>query len=156
MKNVDRSQKAIAFYSTRGCYGRLAAYMGFENALIAMVEDPEESRAFMEAITDHKIEIANKLIDAYGLDIYYTFDDIATANNLFLSPETYREVIKPCHERLTKAVTDRGVIYGAHTCGKCENLLTNYPTFCQHEKKAPLFCGFTTVYFSTTWENAGF
>ena len=126
LKDVDRSQQALAFCSTCGCYERLAAYMGFENALVAMAEDPDETRAFMEAITDHKIEIANKVIDAYGIDIYYNFDDIATANNLFISPATYREVIKPCHERLAKAVTDRGVIFGEHTCGKCEDILEDY------------------------------
>ena len=126
MANIDRTQKMIAYYSPCGCYERLASFMGFDNALIALAEDPDECGAFFDAVTDYKIELANKIIDAYGIDIYYNFDDIATANNLFMAPDTYREVIKPRHARLAKAVTDRGVIFGEHTCGRCEEILEDY------------------------------
>ncbi|MGI6217667.1 MAG: uroporphyrinogen decarboxylase family protein [Coriobacteriales bacterium] len=129
MNGIDRSEKLVFYYSACGVFERLAAYMGFADALVAIAENPDECRAFYEAFTDYKIAVAERIVDAYDIDVYYNFDDVATAKGLFISPDTYREVIKPCHARLAKAITDMGVIFGEHTCGKCEEIVPDYVDF---------------------------
>jgi len=126
MAKVDRSRVLVAYFHSCGVFERLVAFMGFENALIALAEDPDSCMEFFEAITDYKIKVANRIIDAYKPDVYVYFDDVASARNLFISPETYRRVIKPFHARTAKAVIGRGLIYSQHTCGKCEALLEDY------------------------------
>lgn len=123
---IDATEKVKGYFAAVGCFERLVSLMGYLEGMTALLEEPEECKAFFDAFTDYRIAVANKIIDAYDIDIYYNFDDIATANNLFISLDTYREVIKPYHAKLAQAVIDRGVIFAEHTCGRCENVLEDY------------------------------
>ncbi len=126
LKNVDRNEKAIGFFGCTGVYERLAAFMGFEDLLCALIEDPDECRAFFDAMADWKIKLFKKVNEAYHLDVYYYFDDVATVRGLFMSPETYREVIKPAQAKIAKAIIDEGVRFSMHCCGKCEDILEDF------------------------------
>lgn len=122
----SRNELVVNIFSACGLFERLAAFMGFENALCSLVEDPESCKEFFEAVADYRIACHNRMIDAYQPDVLTYFDDLATANGLFMSPKVYREVIKPAHQRIIEAVTSRGVIFSQHTCGKCEEIVGDY------------------------------
>lgn len=126
MADFIRGEQVVNVFSVCGLFERLAAFMGFENALCSLVEDPESCQEFFEAFADYKIAIHNRFIDAYNPDVLAYFDDMATANGLFMSPKTYREVIKPAHRRIIEGVTERGVIFAQHTCGKCQEIVPDY------------------------------
>lgn len=123
---VNRDEKIVAYYHPTGIFERLAAFMGFENALISMLTEPEACHEFFDAFTDYKIKVANKVIDAYQPELYVYFDDIANARSTFMSPEVYRELLKPYHKRFADAINGRGVIFSMHTCGRCEDILQDY------------------------------
>lgn len=123
MYHVDRNNQAVEFGCGNGVFERLAALMGFENALISMVEEPEICYDLMEAITDYKIELAKKVKEYYNPDLFTNYDDIATERGPFMSAEVYRKLIKPHHKRLHKAVRELGMIPVQHTCGYCEPLI---------------------------------
>ncbi|MEW8986797.1 MAG: uroporphyrinogen decarboxylase family protein [Bacillus sp. (in: firmicutes)] len=120
---VDRDQTAIEFGCGNGVFERLGALMGFEETLIALIEEPEACYELMEAITDYKIQFAKKVKEFYNPDIFNNYDDIATERGLFMSPDTYRKLIKPHHKRLNDAVRELGMIPIQHTCGLCESLI---------------------------------
>ncbi|MBI4857425.1 MAG: uroporphyrinogen-III decarboxylase [Acetobacterium woodii] len=122
----NRNELVVNVFSACGLFERMAAFMGFENALCSLVEDPDSCREFFEALADYRIACHNRFIDAYQPDVLTYFDDLATANGLFMSPKVYREVIKPSHQRIVEAVTSRGVIFSQHTCGKCEEIVGDY------------------------------
>lgn len=82
--------------------------MGFENALVAIALEPEEVNAFFEALTDYKVAVLDYIIDAYHPDTITYFDDVATQLNLFISPDTYRGLIKPHHKRFAQECLKRG------------------------------------------------
>ncbi len=124
--DMKRDEVVINVFSACGLFERLAAFMGFENALCSLVEDPESCQEFFEAFADYKIACHNRFIDGYQPDVLTYFDDLATANGLFMSPKVYREIIKPSHQRIIDAVTSRGVIFAQHTCGKCEEIVGDY------------------------------
>ncbi|MBC3798246.1 uroporphyrinogen decarboxylase family protein [Acetobacterium tundrae] len=126
LADVNRDEVIIDVFSPTGLFERLAAFMGFENTLCSLVEDPDSCREFFEAFADYKITCLNRFIDAYQPDVITYFDDLATANGLFMSPAVYRSVIKPSHKRIIEAVTSRGVIFNQHTCGKCEKIIEDY------------------------------
>jgi uroporphyrinogen-III decarboxylase len=126
LAGVNRDEVVINVYSPTGLFERLAAFMGFENTLCSLVEDPDSCREFFEAFADYKIACMNRFIDVYQPDVITYLDDLATANGLFMSPKVYREVIKPAHRRIIEAVTSRGVIFCQHTCGKCEKIIEDY------------------------------
>ena len=124
--NFNRKDKIQIILSVCGLFERMAALMGFENALISIAEDPESCREFLDAFSDYKIKTINKMIDCYQPDLLIFFDDIATARSLFMSKETWQSVFKPYLKKIVDAVTARGVIYGQHTCGRCEEILDDY------------------------------
>ncbi|MDZ5723697.1 uroporphyrinogen decarboxylase family protein [Acetobacterium sp. K1/6] len=126
MADFTPGEQVVNVFSVCGLFERLAAFMGFENALCSLVEDPESCQEFFEAFADYKIAIHNRFIEAYQPDVITYFDDLATANGLFMSPKVYREVIKPAHRRIIEAVTSRGVLFAQHTCGKCEEIVADY------------------------------
>lgn len=126
MREVDRTQKLVAFYHPCGIFERLASFIGFENALMALFTDPEACKEFFDAMTDYKIKVAGKIIDAYKPDVYGNFDDVASAKCTLMSPETYRQLIKPYHIKFSQYIKSRSCIYMQHTCGKCETLLEDF------------------------------
>lgn len=123
MTPVNREQTALEFGCGNGVFERLAALMGFEETLISLFEEPEACYELMETITDYKIEFARKVKEFYNPDIFNNYDDIATERGLFMSPDTYRKLIKPHHKRLHAAVRELGMIPIQHTCGLCESLI---------------------------------
>jgi hypothetical protein len=94
--------------------------------MIAMMEEPEACNELFTVITDFKIKQAEKAAKYYKADTFTNFDDIATERNLFMSPETYRKLIKPHHTRLNKAVIDLGMLPIQHTCGHAELCVADY------------------------------
>jgi hypothetical protein len=117
---VNRNQMAVGYLNRVGVFERLAACMGFENALIAMLEDPEVVNDFYTAVTDYKIKYVEKVAKYIKPDVITCADDVATVRNLFMSPETYRTLIKPHHKRLFTAIRNLGIIPVQHICGKPE------------------------------------
>lgn len=126
LHGIDRSETIIEYQSWNSQFLRLTHLMGFENALCAMYEEPEECYALMDAITDYKIEIVKKAAKYFEPDYFTHFDDVATERGLFMSPELYRQLIKPLHKKLNDAVREYGMYPMVHTCGKCEEIVGDF------------------------------
>jgi hypothetical protein len=119
----DTNTVVVDYGSGNGVFERLAAFMGFEEALAAMWEEPDAVNELFSAITDFKIKVAEKAKKYYRADSFTNYDDIATERNLFMSPETYRSLIKPHHKRLYDAVRNLDMIPIQHTCGHAEAVI---------------------------------
>lgn len=119
----DREHQVIDFGFGNGVFERLAALMGFEDALVAIASEPEEVNALFTAITDYKVAALDYIIDAYHPDTITYFDDVATQRNLFISPATYRKLIKPHHKRFAQECLKRGVMPIYHCCGYAQDII---------------------------------
>lgn len=119
----DREHEIVDFGFGNGVFERLAALMGFEDALVALVSEPEETNALFEAITDYKIKSLDYIIDAYHPDTITYFDDVATQRMLFMSPEVFRTTIKPHHKRFAQECLKRGIMPIYHCCGHAEMIV---------------------------------
>lgn len=126
MPPQDRENRVMQFMDSGGIFDRLVALMGFENALCALAIDPDTCMDFFEALTDFRVKFIERCIDVFNPDIYCIGDDVATSKDLFMSPETYRKVIKPFDARMAEVVRKRGVILERHCCGKCEELVPDF------------------------------
>ncbi len=122
----DREHECVDFGFGNGVFERLAALMGFVDSLVALVANPDEVTELFTAITDYKIASLDYIIDAYHPDTITYFDDIATEKNLFMSPEVYRELIKPHHKRFAQACLERNIIPIYHCCGHAEDLVEDF------------------------------
>ena len=119
----DREHQIIDFGFGNGVFERLAALMGFEDALIAIASEPEAVNELFTAITDYKVAALDYIIDAYHPDTITYFDDVATQRSLFVSPAAYRELIKPHHKRFAQECLKRGIIPIYHCCGHAEDIV---------------------------------
>ncbi|MCL1802026.1 MAG: hypothetical protein FWG30_00065 [Eubacteriaceae bacterium] len=120
---INRDVIGLDAFSLNCIYERLATLMGFEEALIALIEEPEASFELLSAITDWKIKVMEYYARYYKPDTYIFFDDVATEQRLFMAPETYRSLIKPLHTKLCNAAKEFGMIPIQHTCGKADSLV---------------------------------
>lgn len=123
---ISREDTPVEYQSWNAQFLRLTHLMGFENALCTLIEEPEESYALMDAITDYKIKIVKKAAQYFKPDFFTSFDDVAHERGLFMSPAVYRELIKPLHKKLNDAIKDAGMLPIMHTCGKCEDIVGDF------------------------------
>lgn len=100
-----------------GLWERLFSIMPFEDALCALLEEPEACYEFFGAVADHKIRLHDLVIKYYKPDVLIMHDDYGNHKNLFMAPDVWRELIKPHLKRVVEHVQSKGVIYEHHNCG---------------------------------------
>ncbi len=122
----DRSKQVVEYGCWNGQFLRLTHLMGFENALCALYEEPEACSALMSAITDYKIKLVERAAKYFKPDIITNYIDVATERGLFMSPQTYRELISPQQKRLNDAIKALGIKPFVHCCGKCEDIIPDF------------------------------
>jgi uroporphyrinogen decarboxylase len=92
---------------------------GMQEFLIDLAINPEIPAYIMGRLTDVYVENLRRVLDLAGdrLDMVYFYDDVATQNSLMISPETWRELVRPHHARLTELAHSRGVPVMYHCDG---------------------------------------
>lgn len=116
----DRVRRGVLL---SGYFERLIAVMGFEEAAIAMIEEPEAVSAFFEKLTDMNIQILDHMIDDFGCTTIKMHDDWSSQKAPFYSLATCREVIVPHFRRLVAHAHARGVTFTHHSCGNGVGLI---------------------------------
>jgi hypothetical protein len=119
-KSAYEDGKLVLCMVINGMFERLHAFMGFENALIALATEPEECYEYFKAAADWKIAYFKKIAKYYKVDVINAHDDYGSADRLFMSPQTWRELIKPHLKRMVDACHEEGIIYQHHSCGYIE------------------------------------
>ncbi len=113
----DRENKLSLIMLINGPFERTHALMGFVDASIAMLEEPEEYQALVDAIADYKIELVKRFAKYYRPDIMNMHDDFGASDRMLMSPETWRRFFKEPTRRIIQAVHDNGMLYQHHSCG---------------------------------------
>jgi len=106
-----------------GCFERLHALMGMENACCALLEEPEECAAFFERVMDYKIDLLTRLLDAYPIDVVEFSDDWGHQRSTFFSLDVLRTLIKPQMKRIAAFCDERDIPLLLHSCGKVETFI---------------------------------
>ena len=99
---------------------------GYDKWFLDIVLNPDLFTAMLDCIVDIDLAIGGKILDEIGkyVDCMFVHDDIATQQNLMVSPEHYRQFIKPRHKKifdLIKSKSDAKIIY--HTDGAVFDIL---------------------------------
>jgi len=88
--------------------------LGYENALMALIDDPVKAHALLERLTESSVAWAGAQAQA-GVDAVLISS--AFAGGGFLSRDMYAEFVLPYERRLADAVHARGHPVYTHTCG---------------------------------------
>ena len=99
---------------------------GFEDFLTRMALDEEFVRRFFERVLDYQKKVIRRYYGALGQYVHYTSsgDDFATQNAPFVSPDMFRELIKPYLKAridYTRQFTQAAFLH--HSCGSVPLLI---------------------------------
>ena len=125
MKGKDWEHQPIILHNG-GYFMTLMNMMGFADGLCAMEEEPEEVYELFDYLSQYYLEIEKGLLKYFHGDIYELADDTAAHNCPFISPDTYRKLVKPFHKREAELALDAGLKVGMHDCGKCECFIDDW------------------------------
>ena len=114
---VDRENKFIQIKDRVGLWERAFCTVPIVDLLCALLEEPEACERFFSAIADHKIKLHNYYLEYYRPDSLCMHDDFGSGTSLFMSPGTWRALIKPHLQRVIDNLSRQGVKYNHHCCG---------------------------------------
>ena len=80
----------------------------------------------LNRIVEYKSQYWQRALQEIGdlVDIIVEADDLATQNSLMLSPNTYRKLIKPHHQRLFRFIKDQASVkIFFHCCGAARPII---------------------------------
>ena len=103
-------------------FERAWSFRGIENFLMDLHLYPD----FVGELFDQILQYNMKIIDAalqYDIDGFYFGDDYGQQNGLIMSPDTWREFIKPGLKEMFGKVKDAGKVVALHCCGNISELL---------------------------------
>jgi len=96
---------------------------GLEQALVDFAERPAAAVALLEGCARFAAELAERAVREYPLDWLWTGDDVAGQQGLLLSPDTWRERVKPLLARVFAVGRRAGLPVAYHCCGALRPLI---------------------------------
>ncbi len=122
---VDRKEKMVCIMFAGGLFEMSHFLMGMEDALCNYLIYPDEMIALLTVIKDWKISYIRQMAREVHPDIIFYHDDWGDKKSTFLSPEVWREVIKPLQQEISDAIHECGMIYMHHADCICQPIVTD-------------------------------
>lgn len=94
--------------------------LGYENALIALIEEPEKCKSILQRLTDRVVQLSNEMCDQ-KIDAIKISSPFAGAG--FISPDFYREFVLPYESQIIKVIKAKSKHVYIHTCGAINDRL---------------------------------
>jgi len=111
----------------QGCTERLIAVMGgYEQGLIAMMEEPEACKKFMMELSRFHIKMFDKISKYFPTDMIMYHDDWGTERDTFFSERVMDELVYEPTELFLKHVKETGVYIDFHCCGRVDRFMDRF------------------------------
>lgn len=114
---LDREDKISVATLLMGPFERTTSLSSFEDCLMNLISEPEEFSDLIGALADYRIQVIHRLAAAAKPDILNIHDDWGTSLSTFMSPQLWREVIRPHTKRIYDAIHSHGILVCQHSCG---------------------------------------
>ncbi|MFP4383415.1 MAG: uroporphyrinogen decarboxylase family protein [Spirochaetia bacterium] len=90
---------------------------GMEEAILDMAVNPELANEMFSRCASFAEHLGLKAADRFKMDLLWTGDDVAGKNGMIMSPELWREQIKPNLRQVILAGKQAGLPVAYHCCG---------------------------------------
>jgi uroporphyrinogen decarboxylase len=100
--------------------------LGYENALTAMLVEPEAFDDLLRRVVDYNLRLAEIARERFGVEVIATTDDVANADGLLMRPATYAERLAPTFERVIRGYKSLGYLCIKHCDGKIDDVLDGW------------------------------
>jgi len=104
---------------------RMHMLYGFENCMVAMMEEDPEIEQLADSILNWCLEWIETMGQYAGdsLDAFYMTDDWGTETSLMISPALFRSFFFPRYQKLFNAVHAQGWHVWMHSCGRINDAI---------------------------------
>ena len=108
-EKIDRKEQFMTGYFAPGIFEQCHYLMEIQNCLIAFYENPDEMHELIDCITEFELDYAAEYCKYVHPDAMFHHDDWGSQISTFLSPDMFREFIKPAFEKIYGYYHDHGV-----------------------------------------------
>lgn len=120
-RQIEEVSGRAILYGFSDIWERAALVVGLENMMVQMAENPAFAHYLVRKFTDYYKEDWRRAIEASGgkIDIMLQLTDLGTQIAPLMSPDMFREFIKPYAKELFDVAKAAGVHCMFHSCGSC-------------------------------------
>lgn len=118
----DRDAKLVFGQQTYFVFERAWALTGLDNFLAGFYEHPDELRELLRRIADYNSAVFEEYV-GLGVDGVSFSEDLGTQRALMISPELFREFIKPEYARIFAPLKAAGKLINFHSCGCVQDIV---------------------------------
>ncbi len=104
-------------------FERIWNFRGMENLLADYYEEPENVHKLHKLVCDTELKLLEKAVELIKPDGYSFSDDLGSQNALMMSPEMFREFIKPYYVRIWGYTHQHDIHNWLHTCGCIKEII---------------------------------
>lgn len=106
---IDRESNLLMAFMPTGVFEQLHFLMGFEDTLMNFLIEPDDMKALCEYVGEYRFNYMKLIVDNLKPDAILTHDDWGSKNSLFMSPDIWREFIKPQYVKTYQYMKEKGV-----------------------------------------------
>jgi len=96
---------------------------GMENALLDLISDKKTTINLLQKCENFSLELSKKACERYQLDWLWTGDDVGGQHGMMMSPDLWRELVKPCLENIVEIGKNNGLWNAYHSCGSIRPII---------------------------------
>ncbi|MFH1090947.1 MAG: uroporphyrinogen decarboxylase family protein [Pseudomonadota bacterium] len=127
-QELGRQYALVAGDPVGGIFAQSFRLRGYTNFYLDLAGNPDFALALMNKLTEIKMQYWDRVLDEVGdlIDIVIFEDDLGEQKRTLISPQMYRQLVKPCHARLfsfIKKKTHGRVYVLLHTDGSVYDLI---------------------------------
>ncbi len=107
------------------CFGLPSWIRGMTDFYMDLAGDPVFAHEFLDRVLEWNLQVMHFVMGRLGkyVDVFKFSDDLGTQASLLISPEMYREFIKPRQARIVREMKGYGVKVLFHSCGAVRPLI---------------------------------
>jgi len=125
LQDCDRANKIVSV-GGGDYFLTLVSFMGFENLVINLYEEPEQIKEMLEFVSEYYMLVLKKAVQYVKPDVISIMDDDAAYHAPLFSVDIYREFFKPYHKRHCDVARELGLPVERHDCGRCEDFIPDW------------------------------
>jgi len=108
-EETDRTEQYATAFFAPGVFEQCHYLLEIQNCLIDFYEYPDEMHEIVDMITQFELDYAAEYCKYVKPDALFHHDDWGSQRSTFLSPEMWREFIKPAYEKIYGYYKSHGV-----------------------------------------------
>lgn len=121
--SVQDPDRPNAVFYTCGLFERMISILGFENAAMSFLTDPDSVHAFLDRLLEHNINVLEHYRKFMKMELLLFSDDWGSQRSPFFSNAIVEEFLMPSYTALVKWAHGNGIRFMHHCCGEVTGLV---------------------------------